>query len=379
MVIPFNKPSLVGEEINNIQKAISAGQLSGDGMFTKLCNSYIEEVTNTKKALLTHSGTAALEMAAMLCELGPGDEVIMPSYTFVSTANAVVLQGAVPVFVDIEETTLNIDPTMVEKAITPKTKAIFAVHYAGYPADMITLNQLARIHNLILVEDAAQAMGSTLNGDPAGSLADMAAFSFHETKNIISGEGGALTICNEELVTRAEIIREKGTDRSMFLRGQVDKYTWVDKGSSYLPGELIAAFLYAQLKKSEEIKARRLKIFDEYQRAFDSIVKLGRVRTPIAPRGSEGNGHMFYLLLNDLDDRSSFINYMKERGIVTPFHYIPLHSSPAGRRYGRFHGELQVTDRISDCLVRLPIYHNIENEIDKIITCALSYFNQEIN
>ena len=369
--IPFNKPSILGRELANVQAAVELGQLSGDGAFTRACNQRIAEMTGAKAALLTHSCTAALEMAALLCDLAPGDEVIMPSFTFVSTANAVALRGAVPVFVDIDPHSLNIDPDAAARAVTPRTKAIFAVHYAGYPADMDRLAQVSRAHGLMLVEDAAQALGSTLNGRPAGSLGDMAAFSFHETKNIISGEGGALTLMRADLIERAEIIREKGTNRSRFLRGQVDKYTWVDLGSSMLPGELIAAFLEAQLARADAIRARRLALFDRYSAGFADLEAAGRVRLPHAPAGVQGNGHMFYLILRDIDDRDGFIAHMRAAGIVTPFHYVPLHSAPAGKRFARAEGSLAVTDDISARLVRLPMFWALdESGVDDIIAAA---------
>jgi dTDP-4-amino-4,6-dideoxygalactose transaminase len=372
--IPFNRPSILGRELANVQTAVELGQLSGDGAFTRACNQRIVALTGAKAALLTHSCTAALEMAALLCNLEPGDEVIMPSFTFVSTANAVALRGAVPVFVDIDPETLNIDPEAAARAVTPRTKAIFAVHYAGYPAPMDRLAKTAKDHGLFLVEDAAQALGSTLNGTPAGALGDMAAFSFHETKNIVSGEGGALTLMRPELIERAEIIREKGTNRSRFLRGQVDKYTWVDLGSSFLPGELIAAFLAAQLDEAGAILARRLAIFDRYTAGFQDLEASGRVRMPHPPAGVTGNGHMFYLLLRDIDDRDGFIAHMRAAGIGTPFHYVPLHSAPAGLRYGRADGPLGVTDDISARLVRLPMFWALEDaEIDRIITTARAW------
>lgn len=374
--IPFNKPSLIGHEIDYIRDAVHRGQLAGDGYYTHSCNGRIAELSGAAKALLTHSCTAALEMAAILCDLGPGDEVIMPSFTFVSTANAVVLRGATPVFVDIDPQTLNIDPGAVAAAVTPRTRAIFAVHYAGFPADMDALAAIAGQHGLILVEDAAQAFGSTYHGRPAGSLGDLAAFSFHETKNIISGEGGALTINRPELMDRAEIIREKGTNRSKFFRGQVDKYTWVDVGSSYLPGELIAAYLLAQLERESEVRARRLAIFDAYQRAFEPLARQGRVILPTAPAGCTGNGHMFYFILESLALRSMFIAAMKARGIITPFHYVPLHSAPAGQEFGRTDGPLAVTDRISETLVRLPMYFDLGTDIDTVIETAHEVLGQ---
>ncbi|MCQ0090480.1 dTDP-4-amino-4,6-dideoxygalactose transaminase [Roseovarius sp. M141] len=370
--IPFNKPSIVGNEIKYIRDAVRQGQLAGDGVYTDKCSKHLGSLTGAKKVLLTHSCTAALEMAAMLCDLGPGDEVIMPSFTFVSTANAVVLRGATPVFVDIQPDTLNIDPIAVSTAITQKTKAIFAVHYAGFPADMDALADLAKKHGLFLIEDAAQALGSTYKGRLAGSLSDMAAFSFHETKNIISGEGGALAINRSELMERAEIIREKGTNRSQFFRGQVDKYTWVDVGSSYLPGELIAAYLYGQLEAEPAIRTRRLAVFDAYMDALTPLVATNKVTLPYTPLNCTGNGHMFYLLLDSLESRSAFIAEMKAHNIITPFHYVPLHSAPAGKRFGRAHGDLPVTQRISETLVRLPMYFDLGSDIETVIDVALN-------
>lgn len=375
--IPFNRPSLVGNEIKYIRDAVRRGQLAGDGLYTHSCSELICRLTGVEKTLLTHSCTAALEMAAILCELAPGDEVILPSFTFVSTANAVVLRGATPVFVDIDPQTLNIDPAAVAEAVTPRTRAIFAVHYAGFPADMDALAAIARRHGLMLVEDAAQALGSTYKGRPAGSLGDMAAFSFHETKNIISGEGGALTINRPELVEKAEVIREKGTNRSRFFRGQVDKYTWVDLGSSYLPGELIAAYLLAQLESEAAIRVRRLAVFDAYAEAFAPLARKGVVELPRIPADCTGNGHMFYFLFPDLAARSRFIAGMKERGIVTPFHYVPLHNAPAGLKYGRSHGTLPVTERISETLVRLPMYFDLGSDIEAVIETAYEVLGEQ--
>lgn len=318
--------------------------------------------------------TAALEMAALLCELAPGDEVIMPSFTFVSTANAVVLRGATPVFVDIDPDTLNIDPSGVEKAITSRTRAVFAVHYAGFPADMDALANIIDRDRCMLVEDAAQALGSLYKGRPCGSLGDLAAFSFHETKNVISGEGGALTINRSDLVERAEIIREKGTNRTKFFRGQVDKYTWVDIGSSFLPGELIASYLCAQLEMAELINVRRTATFHRYFEAFLPLQEAQRVQLPRWSDHSTGNGHMFYLLLRDRSDRDAFIAHMRAGGIGTPFHYVPLHSSPAGRRFSRTAGELKATDRISDTLVRLPLFFDIGYQAEAVIDRSLRYF-----
>lgn len=373
--IPFNRPTLIGKEISFLREAIQRGQLSGDGHFTDLCNQRIVQLTGARKALLTHSCTAALEMAAILCDLSPGDEVIMPSFTFVSTANAVVLRGATPVFVDIDPVTLNIDPARVAEALTPRTRGIFAVHYAGFSADMDALAEIAQAQGCPLVEDAAQAIGSTYKGRPCGSLGDLAAFSFHETKNIISGEGGALTINRESFCERAEIIREKGTNRSQFFRGQVDKYTWVDIGSSFLPGELIASYLYAQLEMAEMINARRLANFDRYMEAFLPLAEAGRLQVPRWSDDCTGNGHMFYLLMRSLEERSSFILHLKEQGITAPFHYVPLHSAPAGQKLARTSGKMDVTDRISQTLVRLPMYFDLAADIERVIDVALDFLN----
>ena len=372
--VAFNKPSLVGNEIKYIRDAVRRGQLAGDGSYTNLCCNFLKQQLGVKSALLTHSCTAALEMAAMLCNLGPGDEVIMPSFTFVSTANAVVLRGATPVFVDIDPSTLNLDPSAVADAITDHTRAIFAVHYAGFPADMDRLLELARDHDLFLVEDAAQALGSTYKGRQAGSIGDMSAFSFHETKNVISGEGGALVVNRDDLIERAEIIREKGTNRSQFFRGEVDKYTWVDVGSSYLPGELIAAFLLAQLETEGAIRKRRLSIFDSYCEAFQEVGEQRQILLPKVPPHCEGNGHMFYFLMDSLSSRTKFISHMKDHGVMTPFHYVPLHSSPAGLRYGRTSGDLSVTDRVSETLVRLPMYFDLGSDVERVIEVVLEAF-----
>lgn len=375
-MIPFNKPSLVGRELDLIHDAIRRGQLSGDGTFTKQCSDLICELTNAKATLLTHSCTAALEMAAILCDLQPGDEVIMPSFTFVSTANAVVLRGAVPVFVDIDPATLNIDAALVAEAVTPRTKAIFAVHYAGFPADMDALAEIARAHGLWVVEDAAQALGSTYKGRPAGSLGDLSAFSFHETKNIISGEGGALCVNAGELIHRAEIIREKGTNRSEFSRGEIDKYTWVDIGSSFLPGELIAAFLHGQLEQEATIRKRRMSLFEQYRAGLSDLAEAGRFRLTRQPADTTGNGHMFYLLLPDRTARDGLIAFLKKGGIIAPFHYIPLHSAPAGEKYGRTHGILPHTQTISDTLIRLPMHFDLSDSIDTVIAAVREWSDQ---
>jgi dTDP-4-amino-4,6-dideoxygalactose transaminase len=372
--ISFNRPALVGRELEYIREAIERGQLSGDGYFTRLCNSKVEALTGASKALLTHSCTAALEIAAILCDVGPGDEVIMPSFTFVSTANAVVLRGGIPVFVDIDPETLNLDPAEVAKAITKRTRAIFAVHYAGFPADMDALSTIAKDNNIMLVEDAAQALGSTYKGRPAGSLGDIAAFSFHETKNVIAGEGGALTLNRSELFERAEIVREKGTNRSKFFRGQVDKYTWVDIGSSFLPGELIAAYLCAQLELAETINARRILAFQRYWEALKPLADMQKFELPRHPPHCTGNGHMFYLLLPSLFERSRYIDHMARNGITCPFHYVPLHSSPAGRRLGRTPGRMTHTDLISETLVRLPMHLDIGPQQDAVVATTFGFF-----
>lgn len=372
--IPFNRLALAGKEMDYIRDAIARGQLCGDGHFTRLCNALLVAKTGAKAAFITHSGTAALEMAAILCRLAPGDEVIMPSFTFVSTANAVALRGAVPVFVDIDPLTLNIDPAATAAAVTPRTRAIFAVHYAGFSAEMDALADIARAHGLLLVEDAAQALGSTYRGRPAGSLGDMAAMSFHETKNVISGEGGALLLGREDLVERAEIIREKGTNRTNFLRRTVDKYTWVDLGSSYLPGELVASFLCAQLERTDQINAQRLALYDRYTAAFAGLAASNRLSLPQYPDHIIGNGHMFFVLLNTPQERSDFIAHMEAAGIRSPFHYVPLHSSPGGLKYGRTAGPLSVTDSTAARLVRLPMFAGLDAGIERVIAVAHDYF-----
>jgi len=361
MNILFNKPYMTGKELDYITEAHANNMLAGDGPFTRRCHAWLEQTTGCSKALLTHSCTAALEMAAMLADIQPGDEVIMPSYTFVSTANAFVLRGGVPVFVDIRPDTLNIDETRIEAAITPRTKAIVPVHYAGVACEMDTIMAIAERHHLLVIEDAAQGVQASYRGRPLGSIAHLGCYSFHETKNIISGEGGALLINDPALVERAEMIREKGTNRSKFFRGQVDKYTWVDIGSSYLPGEIIAAFLWAQLEEVDSITARRLAIWDRYHMAFETLEQSGRVRRPVIPDGCAHNAHMYYLLLRDLEDRTQFIDDMRAQGVNCVFHYVPLHNSPYGRKVARIHGDMGVTEELADRLVRLPLWLGIEN------------------
>lgn len=368
-MIPFNKPYMTGKELWYIAQAHTKGHLAGDGYFTKLCSSWLEARTGSAKALLTHSCTAALEMAAILADLKPGDEVIMPSYTFVSTANAFVLRGAVPVFVDIRPDTLNIDETLIEAAITEKTRAIVPVHYAGVGCEMDVIMDIARRHNLLVIEDAAQAVMASYKGRALGSIGHIGALSFHETKNIISGEGGALLVNDSELAERAEIIREKGTNRSQFFRGHVDKYTWVDLGSSYLPSELVAAFLWAQMEEADSITQRRLALWDTYHQRLAAAEAAGWCRRPIIPAACCHNAHMYYLLLGDLEARAEFIARLKAKDIHTVFHYVPLHSAPAGRRLGRSHGVLSNTDRVSDSLVRLPLWIGLEEAQTEVVRC----------
>ena len=373
--IPFNKPYLTGKELDYISEAMRTGKLAGDGPFTKRCHSWLETRTGAAKAFLTHSCTGALEMAAILLDIKPGDEVIMPSYTFVSTANAFVLRGGVPVFVDIRPDTLNIDETLIEGAITSKTKAIAVVHYAGVACEMDTIMSIAKQHGLFVVEDAAQAMMSSYKGRSLGAIGHMGCLSFHETKNIISGEGGALLINDASLAERAEIIREKGTNRSRFFRGQVDKYTWCDMGSSYLPSELIAAFLMAQMEEADDITNRRMALWNTYHQTFEPLEGKGQVRRPVVSDGCEHNAHLYYLLLPNLTDRIAFIDRMRQKGISTVFHYVPLHCSPAGEKFGRSHGDLPVTVDLAERLVRLPLWVGLEEQIDRVIAEAFSALN----
>lgn len=370
-MLPFNKPYMTGKELWYIAQAHAKGHLAGDGGFTKQCHHWLEKSIGCQKALLTHSCTAALELAALLAELEPGDEVIMPSFTFVSTANAFVLRGAVPVFVDIRSDTLNLDENLIEAAITAKTRAIVPVHYAGVPCEMDPIMDIARRHNLMVIEDAAQGLGSTYRTRPLGSIGELAALSFHETKNIISGEGGALLVNASRLAERAEIIREKGTNRSQFFRGQVDKYTWVDVGSSYLPGEIVAAFLAAQFEEAEAINRSRLQMWDVYHQALAAYEADGLLRRPFVPEHCQHNAHMYYVLLPDLARRTSVISGLKQQGIQSVFHYVPLHSSPAGKRYGRAHGDLSVTNATSDRLLRLPLWVGMQDHQADIIRALL--------
>lgn len=360
--IPFNWPHMTGKELDYIAEAHFNGSLAGDGPFTKRCHSWIEDRTGCHKGLLTHSCTAALEMAALLLDIQPGDEIIMPSYTFVSTANAFVLRGGVPVFVDIREDTLNLDERLIESAITSRTRAIVAVHYAGVACEMDTIMAIARQHGLKVVEDAAQGMMASYKGQALGSIGDLGAYSFHETKNVISGEGGALLVNTPELALRAEIIREKGTDRSRFFRGEVDKYTWQEVGSSFLPGELIAAFLWAQLEEAERITSARLARWQRYHNIIEPLEAKGMLRRPVVPEECKQNAHMYYVLLSPELDRQKILDEFKRNEIWSVFHYVPLHSSPAGVRYGRAHGDLEVTIQQSERLVRLPMWVGLADE-----------------
>ena len=375
MQIIFNIPPYIGNEENYIKQAITNRKICGDGEFTKKCNSKLEKMTGAKKALITTSGTAALEMAAILADIQPGDEVIMPSYTFVSTANAFVLRGAKIVFVDIRPDTLNIDEKLIEEAITDKTKAIVPVHYAGVGCEMDTICEIAKRHDLLVIEDAAQAVNAYYKGQALGSIGDYGCFSFHETKNYSSGEGGAILVNNEKDVERAEIIREKGTNRSKFFRGQVDKYTWVDMGSSYLQSELNCAYLYAQLENPDIINNDRMKSWNTYYEQLTPLADKGLIELPYIPDDCVHNAHMFYIKVKDIKERTKMINYLKENGIGAVFHYIPLHSSPAGQKFGRFHGEDKYTTKESERIVRLPLYYGLKcNDIENIVERVSLFF-----
>jgi dTDP-4-amino-4,6-dideoxygalactose transaminase len=374
--IPFNRPFIAGKELYYIAQAVMQAHLSGDGTFTKRCQTWMEEHFGVRRALLTHSCTAALEMAALLCDVGPGDEVIMPSFTFSSTATAFVLRGATPVFVDIRPDNCNLDETLLPGALTPRTKVIVPVHYAGVSCEMDTIMDLARAHGLLVVEDAAQAFFSTYKGRMLGSLGDFGCLSFHETKNIISGEGGALLVNTPSFVQRAEILREKGTNRAQFFRGQVDKYTWVDVGSSFLPSELIGAFLWGQIEEAETIIANRRASFDRYLHALRPLQDAGCLRLPQVPEGL-ANGHIFYILTESLAVREALTAALKEDNISAVFHYVPLHASPAGRRFGRAVGELPVTLATADRLLRLPLYFGMRpDEVDRVVDRIFAFFGQ---
>ena len=370
--LPFNWPHMTGRELHYISQAHANGSLAGDGPFTKRCHEWLQTNTRALQALLTHSCTAALEMCALLLDIQPGEEVIMPSYTFVSTANAFALRGGVPVFVDIREDTLNLDETLIEAAITPRTRAIVPVHYAGVACEMDGIQEIAGRRGLEVVEDAAQGMMSSYKGRALGSMGSLGALSFHETKNLISGEGGALLVNSERMTRRAEIIREKGTDRSQFFRGEVDKYTWQEIGSSFLPGEIVAAFLWAQLQEAERITRLRLGSWDRYHAMLAPLEAAGLLRRPVVPEHCTHNAHMYYVLLAPELDRSEVLRRLEARGIKSVFHYVPLHTSPAGRRHGRVSGSMEVTDRQSARLIRLPLWCGIDEAEQDRVTTALT-------
>ena len=374
-MIDFNIPPFTGNEIHYMEEAVKNRKICGDGPFTKKCHAFLQEKTGAAAVYLTTSCTSALEMAAILAGVKPGDEVILPSFTFCSTADAFVARGAKLVFVDVRPDTMNIDENKIEAAITDKTRAIAVVHYAGVSCEMDTIMAIAKKHNLIVIEDAAQGVGSSYKGKPLGTIGDFGCFSFHETKNYSMGEGGALLLPNLDQRDEAEICREKGTDRSRFFRGQVDKYTWVDYGSSYLPSDLNAAYLWAQLEKFDEIKEDRMATWNAYDEAFRPMVEAGLFDVPFIPAECEHNAHMYYIKLKDLKERTAFIKHLKDNGVMAVFHYIPLHSSPAGLKFGRFDGEDEVTTRDSERLVRLPLYYHLTKEDRaKVIETVKSFF-----
>lgn len=377
-MIPFNIPPYVGTEEKYIAQAVAAHKICGDGQFTKRCNGWLEERFHAQKALLTTSGTTALDMAALLCDLEPGDEVILPSFTFSSTATAFALRGAKLVFVDIRPDTMNMDETKIEAAITPRTKVIVPVHYAGVACEMDAIMEIAGRHHLLVVEDAAQGVMSTYKGRALGTIGDFGCYSFHETKNYSMGEGGALLVKNPKYNERAEILREKGTNRSRFLRGQVDKYTWVDLGDSFLPSELNAAYLWAQLERAEEINEDRMKTWNAYYKAFKPLEEAGKLELPHVPAGCVHNAHMFYVKLRNLEERTRFIACMRENDVSCVFHYVPLHSAPAGVKYGRFCGEDLYTTRESERLVRLPVYYGMGTApLDAVVAAVYRFFKKE--
>lgn len=375
--IPFNRPYLLGTELDNVARALSSGDMGGDGPFTKECQQLLQTRFGAQRALLTTSCTAALEMTAMLCNLRQGDEVIMPSYTFVSTANAFLLRGAKPVFVDIRRDTLNLDETLLDQAITARTKAVVPVHYAGVACEMDAILQIARKHGLFVIEDAAQGVNATYKGAYLGTLGDFGTYSFHESKNFVCGEGGALLVNKDGFSERAEIIREKGTNRAKFFRGQVDKYTWVDSGSSYVPADVLAAILLAQLNGVDRITQERKRVFDAYRTALQPLADQGLVGLPSIPPHCVSNFHMFYMVMNDLETRSALITHLKRVGILSVFHYVPLHTSPVGEQLGYQSGMLPVTECISDRLLRLPLFAGLTNsEIGNIVEEILSFFSK---
>ncbi len=375
-MISFNVPPYVGKEKEYIEQAIEKKKICGDGEFTKKCNEWLENKTGTSKALLTTSCTHATEMTALLSDIKPGDEVIMPSYTFVSTANVFVLRGAKAVFVDIRPDTMNIDEKLIEEAITDKTKAIVPVHYAGVSCEMDTIMDIAKRHNLKVIEDAAQGIMSEYKGKALGTIGDYGCYSFHETKNYSMGEGGALLIRNPEDVERAEIIREKGTNRSKFFRGQIDKYTWVAAGSSYLPSELNAAYLYAQLEQADKIYEDRMNSWNRYYEMLSDLEQAGKIQLPVVPKECKHNAHMFYIKAKDLEERTALIDFLKANGISSVFHYIPLHSTPAGMELGRFNGEDRYTTKESERLLRLPMYYGLGDNVEYVAEKVKAYFER---
>jgi len=372
--IPFYKPYMTGKELWYISQALNAGQLASNGQYTKKCCQWLTAKTGSLKVLLTNSCTTALEMAAILSNIELGDEVIVPSYTFVSSANAFVLQGATPVFVDIRPDTLNLDEKLVEEAITDRTRAIVAVHYAGVSCEMDTFKKIAQKHNLLLIEDAAQGVMSSYKGKALGSIGDLGCLSFHQTKNIISGKGGSLLINKFKFVDRSQIIGEKGTNRTRFFRGESDKYTWVDQGSSYLLGEIPASLLYAQLEEAEQITTTRMKIWQHYHQLLEPLEKSGKLRRPIIPSYCEHNAHMYYILLENLSTQTNLISYLKEKGINIAYPYVPLHSAPAGQRYGRPHGDLKQTNNVSQRLLRLPLFPALSSEQVEFVVSTINNF-----
>jgi dTDP-4-amino-4,6-dideoxygalactose transaminase len=372
--IPFNRPHITGKEIDYISRAIASGNLSADGYFTRGCASLLKDRFGLLKVLMTPSCTAALEMSAMLCDLEPGDEAILPSFTFVSTANAIARAGAKPVFVDIRPDTLNIDEGLIEAAVTSRTRAIFPVHYAGVSCEMGRIIAIAKKHGLMVVEDAAQGVNAFYNGLPLGALGQLGTYSFHDTKNYVCGEGGALAINSIEMVERAEIIREKGTNRSQFFRGEVDKYTWVDFGSSYLPSEISCAFLLAQLEAMDAITERRRRIYSFYQEHLSPLEERGQLRVPSVPRECRINYHLFYILLNDPKTRDGLMAYLKENDIQAVFHYVPLHTSPMGKRFGYNEGDLPLTEDLSARLLRLPFYYDITEEEQMLVVSRIAEY-----
>ena len=373
-MIPFNVPPCVGDELEYVKQAIDSHKICGDGAFTKQCNAWLEERFHAQKVLLTTSGTTALDMAMLLCDIQPGDEVILPSFTFSSTATSAVLAGAKLVFVDVRPDTMNIDEKKIEQAITDKTKIIVAVHYAGVACEMDTIMDIARRHNLKVVEDAAQGVMSSYKGKALGTIGDFGCYSFHETKNYTMGEGGALLFQDENYLEKAEILREKGTNRSKFFRGQIDKYTWIDYGSSYLPSDMNAAYLLAELEEHEKIDRKRMAIYNYYHEQLRPLAEAGKIEQPVVPEGCVHNAHMYFIKARNLEVRTKLIKYMKERGVMCVFHYVPLHTSPAGQKFGVFHGEDKYTTKESERLMRLPMFYSLsEQDMAYVVECLMDF------